>query len=175
VWSALGRIGSASQPEAAARVARITRNTLAIVGSCGLVAFIAGPWLIVHIYGAGFAPSGSALRWALPGMVAYAAEVALTNFIVVQLARPLTLVWVQSTSAIVCAGLTFAAAGRFGIVAAAASTSLTYLAVTCVLITIFVRTTGIHPQRLLLVQREDLHHYNDLLTGMLRTLRLRSA
>jgi O-antigen/teichoic acid export membrane protein len=174
-WSALGRIGSAPPAESAALVARITRNTLAIVGSCGVVAFIVGPWLIVHVYGYSFAPSGNALRWALPGLVAYAAEVALTNFIVVQLARPMTIVWVQSASTIACAALTFATAGRFGIAAAAGSTSLTYLVVTCVLIAIFARSTGIPPQRLLLIQREDLHHYTDLLAGMLRSVRLRSA
>jgi O-antigen/teichoic acid export membrane protein len=175
VWSAIGRIGSDSFADSATLVARLTRNTLAIVGCLGVVAFIAGPWLIIHVYGENFAPAGNALRWALPGLVAYAAEVALTNFIILQIGRPLAMVWVQSAAAIVCAGLTFATAGHYGIVAAAASTSLTKLAVTVVLITMFVRGTGISPQRLLLVQREDFRHYASVFEGMLRSLRLRSA
>jgi O-antigen/teichoic acid export membrane protein len=175
VWPALGRIGSDSFDDSTALVARLTRNTLTIVGCLGIVAFITGPWLIVHVCGAAFTPSGSALRWALPGLVAYAAEVALTNFINLRLQRPLAIVWVQSVSAALCAGLTFATAARFGIVGAAAATSLTYLMATVVLIVLFVRRTGIAPQRLLLVQREDFRHYADLLKGMLPTLRLRSA
>jgi O-antigen/teichoic acid export membrane protein len=175
VWSAIGRIGSDSFEVSAALVARLTRNTLAIVGALGLMAFIAGPWLIVHVYGERFAPAGSALQWALPGLVAYAAEVALTNFIILQLGRPIAMIWVQSSAALVCAALTFATAGKYGIVAAAAATSLTKLVVTCVLCAMFVRGTGITPQRLLFIQRDDLRHYADVLNGMLRTFRLRSA
>jgi O-antigen/teichoic acid export membrane protein len=175
VWSALGRIGSDPFPDSAALVARVTRNTLAIVGFLGIVAFFAGPWLIEHIYGERFAPAGIALRWALPGLVAYAAEVALTKFIILQLARPLLTIWVQSSAALVCAAGTIAMAGRFGIVAAAASTSFTYLAVTAILITIFLRGTGISLQRLLLIQRDDVRHYADMLAAMCRTLRPRSA
>jgi O-antigen/teichoic acid export membrane protein len=169
VWSALGRIGSDPFDVAAALVARLTRNTLAIVGLLGIVAFIAGPWLIIHVYGERFSPAGSALRWVLPGLVAYAAEVALTNFIILQL------VWVQSIAATFCAALTIVTARHFGIVAAAAATSLTKLMVTVVLVAMFVRGTGISPMRLLLIQREDFRHYFDVLEGMLRTLRLRSA
>jgi O-antigen/teichoic acid export membrane protein len=175
VWSALGRIGSDSLPESAALVARVTRNTLAIVGSLGAILFIAGPWLIVHVYGEGFAPAGLALRWALPGLVAYAAEVALTKFIVLQLGRPMTTIWVQLGAAVMCALITFGTAGHFGIAAAAAATSLTYLVVTVVLTSIFIRATGISWARLLLVQREDLRHYTSVLEATLRTLRLRSA
>jgi hypothetical protein len=63
----------------------------------------------------------------------------------------------------------------FSIVAAAATTSLTYLLATVVLIVLFVRGTGFAAQRLPLVQRADFRHYADLLKEMLRTLRLRSA
>jgi O-antigen/teichoic acid export membrane protein len=175
IWSALGRIGSDPFTDSAALVARVTRNTLAIVGSLGIIAFIAGPWLIVHIYGQSFEPAGTALRWALPGLVAYAAEVALTKFIILQLTRPVLTILVQSTAAIVCAALTVAFAGRFGIVAAAASTSFTYLIVTAVLVTVFLRGTGMSPGRLLLIQRDDLRHYVEMMEAALRTLHLRSA
>jgi O-antigen/teichoic acid export membrane protein len=175
VWSALGRIGSDPLPESAALVARLTRNTLAIVGSLGVIAFIAGPWLIVRVYGDSFAPAGLALRWALPGLVAYAAEVALTKFIVLQLGRPMTTAWVQLGAAALCALITVGTAGHFGIAAAAAATSITYLMVTVILTTIFLRATRISPARLLLVQREDLRHYTSVLQATLRTLRLRSA
>ncbi len=175
VWSALGRIGSDPFPDAAALVARVTRNTLAIVGSLGVAAFIFGPWLIVRVYGENFAPAGDALRWALPGLIAYAAEVALTKFVVLQLGRPMIAIWVQTGGTLLCAAGSISLAHHFGIVGAAASTSVTYLIVTCVLVTIFIRGTGIPARRLLIVQQEDLRHYIDMVEAMLRTLRLRSA
>jgi O-antigen/teichoic acid export membrane protein len=175
VWSALGRIGSDPFDDSAALVARLTRNTLAIVGSLGIFVFIAGPWLIVHVYGQAFAPAGIALRWALPGLVAYAAEVALTKFVILQLGRPLLTICVQTGAAIVCAASTIALAGRFGIVGAAASTSFTYLIVTAVLLTVFVRGTRISLRRLLIVQPEDIRHYVEMAQAAMRTLRLRSA
>jgi predicted Na+-dependent transporter len=85
------------------------------------------------------------------------------------------MVWVQTTAAVFCAALTVVTASHFGIVAAAAATSLTKLIVTVVLIVMFVRGTGISPGRLLLVQREDVRHYFDFFESMLRTLRWRSA
>ncbi len=103
VWPALGRIGADSLHDSAALVARLTRNILAIVAVLGLVAFIVGPWLIVHVYGEAFAPAGNALRWALPGLVAYSAEIALTQFVMLQLVRPVAVIWIQSSAAALCA------------------------------------------------------------------------
>lgn len=175
VWPALGRIGSDSLADAALLVARLTRNILLIVGILGIVAFAIGPWLITHVYGEAFAPAGVALRWVLPGLVVYAAEVALSKFILLQLGRPFTLIWIQSLAAAVCAAVTIVTAGQFGIVAAAAATSLTKLVVTAVLITVFTRATKIPAAKLLIIQPEDWVRYTDALGAMLRTLRLRSA
>jgi O-antigen/teichoic acid export membrane protein len=175
LWPALSRIGSDPQPQSAQLVARLTRNTLTIVGGLGVIAFAIGPWLIVHVYGEAFAPAGDALRWALPGLVTYAAEAALTQFIMLQLVRPFTLIWIQGASTVLCASITIATIHQFGIVAAAASTSFTYLLVTFALTAVFMRSTGIPFTRIVFIQRDDLCHYVAALKGMLHTLRLRSA
>jgi O-antigen/teichoic acid export membrane protein len=171
VWPALGRIGSDPLPESAALVARLTRNILAIVGGLGIIAWAIGPWLIVHVYGEAFAPAGIALRWALPGLVAYAAEVALTKFVLLQLGRPFALIWIQSAATILCATITVAAGGRFGIVAAAAATSVSYLLVTAVLTVLFTRATNVSARRLLLIGPEDVVYYIDAIKSTLRSLR----
>jgi O-antigen/teichoic acid export membrane protein len=175
LWPALSRIGSDPQPQSAALVARLTRNTLALVGGLGIIAAAIGPWLITHVYGEAFTPAGDALRWALPGLVTYAVEAALTQFIMLQLVRPFTLIWIQGVATVMCATITIATIQHFGIVAAAASMSLTYLLVTFALAGVFMRATGIPLSHIVLVQREDLRHYTSLINGMLRTLRLRSA
>jgi O-antigen/teichoic acid export membrane protein len=125
LWPALSRIGSDPQPQSAQLVARLTRNTFAIVGTLGVIAWAIGPWLMIHVYGEAFAPAGDALRWALPGLVTYAVEAALTQFIMLQLVRPFTLIWIQGAATALCAAVTIATIHRFGIVAAAASTSIT--------------------------------------------------
>jgi O-antigen/teichoic acid export membrane protein len=175
LWPAMGRIASEATASAAELVARLTRNILIIAGFGGIVAFAIGPWLIVHVYGAAFAPSGTALRFALPGLVVYAAEAALTQYIMLQLARPWMLIWAQLGSAAACAGITALTVGRYGIVAAAATTSLTYLAVTCVLVATFARSTGIPLARLLFVQAEDVASYRRVVSATLRRLRLAPA
>jgi O-antigen/teichoic acid export membrane protein len=174
-WSALGRIGSDTLEDAADLVARITRNTLAIVGSLGIVAYAIGPIAIVLVYGHKFEAAGVALRWALPGLVAYAAEVALTKFIILQLRRPITIIGVQLGAAALCATITIVGAPQYGILAAAAATSITYLVVTAVLLTIFLRGTSVSARQLLLLQPADVQKYVRTFEGMMRSLRLRSA
>jgi O-antigen/teichoic acid export membrane protein len=175
LWPALGRVGGDEFSQAAQLVAKLTRNTFAIVGGLGVIAFLIGPWLIVHVYGQPFAPAGDALRWALPGLIAYAVELALTQFIMLQLGRPITLIWIQGIATAVCALITIATVAHYGVVAAAASTSITYLAVTVALATVFIRATGIPLSQVLFIQRSDFVHYSAVFRGMLRTLRLRSA
>jgi O-antigen/teichoic acid export membrane protein len=175
LWPALGRIGADPFAESAQLVARLTRNTFIIVGGLGVIAFILGPWLIVHVYGQAFAPAGNALRWILPGLTAYAIEAALTQFIMLQLVRPFTLIWIQGAATVLCASITIATIHQFGIIAAAASTSFTYLLVTFALAAVFMRATGIPFTRIVFIQRDDLCHYVAALEGMLRTLRMRSA
>jgi len=174
LWPALGRIGGDPFQESARLVARLTRNTLLIVGGLSVIAFVAGPWLIEHVYGKAFAPAGDALRWILPGLAAYAIEAALTQFIMLQLIRPVTLIWIQSVATILCAGLTIISIHTFGIIAAAASTSITYLLVTLALAAVFIKTTKIPFHQVFVIQREDLTHYVSAANGFLRAIRFRS-
>jgi Na+-driven multidrug efflux pump len=77
----------------------------------------------------------------LPGVVTYSLEVAFGFFVMVKLKRPMLIFYIQGISTIVCALLTYVLMPKYGLVGAAFATSVTYIAVTLTVATIFVRTT----------------------------------
>jgi O-antigen/teichoic acid export membrane protein len=167
--SSFARIARASNEEAAAFTARVVRHVLAIVAPVAIVAFVVGPYLIPLVYGSAFAETGEALRWLLPGIVAYSIEMPLGDYLMVRLARPGLIVAVQSGSIVLCAGLAVALIPHWGINAAAFATSVTYIGVIAVKSSVFSRATGIPTADLFLVNRQDLRALIKLAGRMLQT------
>ena len=132
------------------------RSVVALQVVLGIVLFVAGPWLIVHVYGAAFAGAGTVLRILLPGLVVYAVETFLGYFILVQVRRPLLLFAVQGTSAVLCAVLTLLLLPRFGMNGAAAATTVTYVGVVAFKSLYFRRKTGIGLREQWLVTADDV-------------------
>jgi O-antigen/teichoic acid export membrane protein len=156
VYAALERIAGDSFADAALLTARLMRTVVAFQLVLAVALFVAGPWLIVRVYGSAFADAGTVLRVLLPGMWVYAVEVFLGYFILVQARRPLLIFAIQSGSAVVCALLTFATVGRFGIVGAAFATSLTYVGVILFKSIYFSRKTGIGLRRQWIAGPDDV-------------------
>jgi O-antigen/teichoic acid export membrane protein len=156
IWAALENIAGDTFAEAAKLAAGLMRSVVALQVILGIVLFIAGPWLIVHVYGPAFAGAGTVLRILLPGLVVYAVETFLGYFILVQVQRPLLLFAVQSTSAVLCAVLTLLLLGRFGMNGAAAATSVTYVGVVVFKSLYFRRKTGIGLRQQWLVTADDV-------------------
>jgi O-antigen/teichoic acid export membrane protein len=92
----------------------------------------------------------------LPGLVVYAVETFLGYFILVQVKRPMLLFAVQSSSAVVCAGLTLLLLGRFGMNGAAAATTVTYMGVVAFKSLYFRHKTGIGLREQWLVTADDV-------------------
>jgi O-antigen/teichoic acid export membrane protein len=156
VWAALEQIAGDAFAEAAKLAAGLMRSVVALQAALGIALFIAGPWLIVHVYGAAFAGAGTVLRILLPGLVVYAVETFLGYFILVQVKRPMLLFAVQSSSAVVCAGLTLLLLGRFGMNGAAAATTVTYMGVVAFKSLYFRHKTGIGLREQWLVTADDV-------------------
>jgi O-antigen/teichoic acid export membrane protein len=159
VWSAMDRIAGAPLPEALALVARLTRNMLALQTLLATVVALVGPPLIIIVYGPRFALSGLVLQLLLPGMVAFAAEAAMGYFIVIRLERPLFLMATQGVAALVCAGISLAMFPAYGIVGAAAATSVTYCLVVIAQIVLLCRSTGLAPAALLVPTGQDAQSF----------------
>lgn len=148
----VSRIATTGKVESAAFTAKLVRHIVAIMLPAGIVRFFAGPPLISLLYGEAFAPGAGALRWILPGVVAYAIEIPLGYYVMIRPARPWWIVAIQSASIVACGGLTLATVDTYGIEGAAAARSVTYVGV----VLVNVQATGTCARHLLLVRREDI-------------------
>lgn len=126
VWPALGPIADLPRDQAVILVARLFRQALAAVGGAAVLAWFFGPLAIRLVYGERFAPAGEILRVILPGIVAMAAELPLGSFVLLALGRARTLLALQVASTLACALICIVGLPRYGLVAAAFATSLTY-------------------------------------------------
>lgn len=169
--AAFPRITTAPPAEAAAFTAKLIRHILALVAPAGALLWVLAPTLITALYGSAFREAGGALRWLMLGMVAYAAEAPLGYYLLVRLKRPGLILLIQGTSAVVCAAITLATVRSFGILGAAAATTITYLAVVIVKACIFHRATGISPAKLLFIDLDELREARGLAIRMLGRLR----
>jgi O-antigen/teichoic acid export membrane protein len=159
IWSSSGRVATYDMDASAALVARIVRSLVAVQLIVGIVLFIAGPWLIAHIYGARFAQSGALLRLLLPGLVLYSADGMLSYFIAVRAGRPALLVGLETITLVVCGTVTFFAVPRFGMAGAAVADSIAYVLAFAVKVAIFTRMGRFSIADVLLPRASDVPEF----------------
>lgn len=173
--AAFGRIGSEPEASAAELTARCTRHSLAFVGVAAIVAFIIGPWLITLVYGPNFAAAGIVLRVLMPGIVAYCIMPLLATFFTQQLGRPSIPLMLSAISTALCAGVTAVLLPRYGMVAAAAATSVSYVAAVGIGAVLFMRRTGLSPLRVFILNGDDMRQYLHLLASITTRIRRQAA
>ncbi len=159
IWSSSGRVATYDMDASAALVARIVRSLVAVQLIVGIVLFIAGPWLISHIYGARFEQSGALLRLLLPGLVLYSADGMLSYFIAVRAGRPALLVGLETITLVVCATVTFLAVPRFGMAGAAVADSIAYVLAFAVKVAIFTRMGRFSIAQVLIPRPSDVPEF----------------
>jgi O-antigen/teichoic acid export membrane protein len=155
LYASLQSIAGGTFQDAATLTARLMRTVVALQVVIGLVVFIAGPWLITAVYGQAFAEAGPVMRILMPGLVAYALEMFLGYFILVQIKRPLFIFCIQSASAALCALITVIALPRFGLAGAAFATSVTYVGVVVFKSLLFKLKTGTSMREQWLLRPDD--------------------
>jgi O-antigen/teichoic acid export membrane protein len=155
-WAAFGRIAAEPLHQAAAFTAKLTRHIVAQTVPLAVVGAIAAPAVIGAVYGQAFEPAGRTIQLLLPGIAIYAIEAPLGYFLMVKLGRPGLIVAIQLCSIALCATATVLLAPTLGIDGAAIATTVTYLGVVVVKLTIFARATGIGPTELLLVRPSEI-------------------
>jgi len=133
----------------------LTRTTIAVAVVTAIPAFIFGPRLVRLVYGAQFADAGVALRLILPGVVAYSVVAILSRYIVGQ-GRPGigTLVLLAGLATNLVANLILIP--RYGILGAAAASSISYAATAALTLAVFRRLTGRGWAETLIVRPADL-------------------
>jgi O-antigen/teichoic acid export membrane protein len=141
--------------DAAHVAAVLSRTTVATTVFLAIPTWLLGPRLVKIVYGRGFTDAGVALRWILPGIVAYSVVAVLSRYVVGR-GRPGigTLVLVAGLVVNVAANLILIP--RFGIIGAAASSSISYTLTAVVTLAVFVRLSGRGLVETLVIQRSDV-------------------
>jgi len=171
-WSSAGRVATLDRAAAAALTAQLVRSIVALQVVGGVMLAALGPWLIVHLYGARFAEAGPVLRLLLPGMVLYSADGLLSYFISVRAGRPGLLLGLECITLAVCAALTLATIGPFGLRGAALADTAAYVAAYCVKVTFFARLSGTPLREILVPMPSDVPaRLRSRLTASLRARR----
>jgi O-antigen/teichoic acid export membrane protein len=159
-------------PEEAARVTVLcVRHALFSVGLASVVLAVIGPWLLQLVYGPAFAPSGRALQLLLPGVIAYCAVPFFGQYFTLQLGKPGLNTIVIGTSTVLCAIVTLDLVHRFGILAGAIGTSVSYTVAFLICAIVFCRKTRTPFSALFAFSAADFDHYVLLVRWIVSGLR----
>ena len=167
-----GKVASGSKAEAARITATCVRHSFMLMALASVVLFFAGPKLIVLVYGPAFEPAGAVVRYLIPGIIAYSAMPFLAAFFTQNLGRPTTILATETIAMCVCAIGTVLTVGRFGLVAGAVATSVSYVAALAIVLSLFVRESKLPLRALFTFERDDYRAYNDLVRSAWRAFPL---
>lgn len=164
-------IGGRDFARATEVTAKCVRHSFVLVIVAALfVAALARP-MVPLIYGRAFS-YGSVLTIALlPGIVSYSMMPALSAFFSQQLGQPRIPLYFSALSTVVCAIVTILTLPRFGLIAAAVATSISYTIAFVAAAMYFARVSGMSGSRIFAYSVDDFRPYRSLLTNALGALR----
>ncbi len=127
--------------DAAGTAVVLARVTVAITAVLAIPAFVLGPWLVATLYGPEFAEAGTALRWILPGIVAYSVVAVLSRYIVGR-GRPGLATFAMLAGLAVNIASNVTLIPLFGIAGAAMSSSISYGCTAVLILAMFRGLSG---------------------------------
>jgi O-antigen/teichoic acid export membrane protein len=140
----------------AARVAAtLTRAAVAVTLAATIPAFVLGPYFVRFLYGSEFADAGVALRFILPGIVAYSIVAILTRFLSGR-GRPGTTTLILGTGLAVNVVANLILVPRLGINGAALASSISYSITALLTLAVFLRVSGRGLLETLVLRPSDL-------------------
>lgn len=141
--------------DAAGTAVVLARTTVAITIALAIPTFILGPWLVDVVYGSAFAEAGTALRWILPGVVAYSVVAILSRYITGQ-GRPGAATTVMLVGLALNVVANVALIPALGISGAAISSSLSYGITAVLMVAVFLRLSRRGLAETLVLRPRDL-------------------
>jgi O-antigen/teichoic acid export membrane protein len=133
----------------------MTRTTLAFTAVIAIPAFLLGPRFVRAVYGPQFADAGVALRFILPGVVAYSVVAVLTRYVTGR-GRPGTTTLIVLGGLAANIALNIVLIPSVGISGAAAASSISYTATALVMVAAFTRLSGQGWLETLVVRPSDI-------------------
>jgi O-antigen/teichoic acid export membrane protein len=166
------RIGSASLAESSATTAKAIRlsTVVVIIGAAAL--FALAHWIVVVFYGPKFEPAVAALRWLLPGVVAFSSAGIFSAFFQFQLGRPMFMVYLSLGTITLQSILCVLMVPSMGLPGAAIGSSATYLAAALTSTIYFCRVSGLGAREVWLANADDVR---DMMTRLAKALNRRPA
>lgn len=176
VTTAISReIGAADLERSALVTARTIRISCTLVAACACVIFFAAPPLINALYGHAFASASAPLRALLPGIVIFASAGTFATFFTLQLGRPGVVSAINVLMIAAQAAACFVLVPRFGMVGAAAASSVTYFIGAAANTIYFCRQTGVRPADVWIVRAHDLERIFAIASELAPRLRSRTT
>ena len=133
----------------------LTRTTIAVAFVTAIPAFLVGPLVVPIVYTTDFARAGDALRLILPGIVAYSVVAVLSRFIVGQ-GRPGIGTFIHLAGLVGNVAVNLVLIPQFGILGAAAASSISYGLTALLTLIVFTRLTGRGWAETLVIRRSDV-------------------
>jgi len=127
--------------DAAGTAVVLTRTTAAITAALAVPTFVLGPLLVELVYGSAFAEAGTALRWILPGVVAYSIVAILSRYVTAR-GRPGVATTVMLAGLAVNLSSNAVLIPAMGISGAALSSSISYGLTAVLILAVFLRISG---------------------------------
>jgi O-antigen/teichoic acid export membrane protein len=164
-------IGGEDFARATEVTAKCMRHSFVLVFVAAVfVATLARP-VVPLIYGPAFSYGAVLTIALLPGIVSYSMMPALSAFFSQQLGQPRVPFYFSALSTAVCAIVTILTLPRFGIIAAAVATSISYTTAFIAAAIYFTRVSGMSGSRIFAYSVDDLRPYYSLLTMAAGALR----
>ncbi len=164
-------IGSLERSEALKLTSRCVRNNTALAAVLCVFVGIAAPVLIHFLYGSKFMAIIPALRVLLIGVVALSGASALSSYFTLKMGKPEVSVVMASISAAICFIVTMLLLPRIGILGAAIGTAFSYLFAQVLGVWYFCRDTGETHSSVLLLKRDDVLFYRNVVRGGMHRVR----
>lgn len=164
-------IGGKDFARAAEVTAKCMRHSLVLVAIAAVCVALLARQVVPLIYGPAFSYGAVLTIALLPGIVAYSMMPAPAAFFSQQLGRPSVPSYFSALSATVCAIVTVLTLPRFGLIAAAVATSVSYTVAFLFAVIYFARVSGMTGSKIFAYSAEDLRPYYSLLTGAVGAIR----
>lgn len=149
------RVAHGSEEEANRDTAKISRQTILLVSLGCIVILLTGRFLIELFYSERFLPAVSPLMLLLPGILSAGLARVVSSDLLAR-GYPRINMWAGLVALVSNVALNIVLIPRMGVGGAALATTVSYSVHALVLISVFVRITGVTPGALLLPRVDDI-------------------
>jgi O-antigen/teichoic acid export membrane protein len=167
----IGDIGGKDFARATEVTAKCMRHSFVLVFIAAVFVGVLARPIVPLIYGPAFSYGAVLTIALLPGIVCYSMMPALSAFFSQQLGQPRTPLYFSAISMVICAVVTVLTLPRFGLIAAAVATSISYTIAFIAAATYFTRVSGMSGSRIFAYSLDDLRPYYSLLTSAAGAIR----